>query len=797
MHRRLEGIVVLVALGLAVAAGGIGAHADPGWPGFRGPNSDGTVPDAELFDGTKSTLQLDWKRRLGSGYSAVAVGDGHVVTMFAEEGSDILAAYETETGDVAWRYRVGEVHKGHDGSHDGPISTPLMAGGRVFGLSARGRLFAVNATNGKEVWATHLVDDLGSKKPYYGFATSPLMADGVLVVEIGAEEGKAIAGLDPDDGKLLWTVGDDKIEYHSPIVTTLDGRRQVLAAGQSNIYGIDAKTGEVLWSYEHGGDERAMGGFTIVPVPAGEGRVFLMNKIDSSVMLSVSRKGDEYEISELWSGNGIKQSYVVPVYHDGYIYGMSNRIFVCLDAATGDIAWRSREPGDGFPTLVGDNLVIITKPGSLHVAKASPEGYNELARLDLFEEHSWSEVAYADGHLYARSMAHLARIHPGGEQAASSSATSSMTTAFDRFLAEAEASADKTTVVDAFLSRQDSFPIVENTGIVHFVYRGEAEDVGIVGDMVGFRREDPMTRLDGTDLFYYTTQLEPDAAVTYGFIVDFDEPVADPNNPREGKGLFGEVSWLSMPAWQKPDFLDEAEASRQGRLESLEWESEAREGQKRTAEVYLPVGYDADADLRYPVVYVHDGKEALENGRMKNALDHLIGTSVAPLIAVFVIPDEEDPRKDLNDMESYSEMVVNELVPAVDARFLTIDDPMARGVAGAGRGANIALYLAFKHPEVFRRVGGQSATMGAEELEDELARGAGDLPLVIYLDWGTYHLRSPHEAWDLAVENRKLWTELREAGYRPAGGEVPEGYGWSCWNGHTEKLLASLFPLID
>ena len=797
MHRRLEGIVVLVALGLAVAAGGIGAHADPGWPGFRGPNSDGTVPDAKLFDGKKSTLQLDWKRRLGSGYSAVAVGDGRVVTMFAEESSDILAAFETETGDVAWRYRVGEVHKGHDGSHDGPISTPLMAGGRVFGLSAWGRLFAVNATTGKEVWATHLVDDLGSTKPYYGFTTSPLMADGVLVVEIGAKEGKAIAGLDPDDGKLLWIVGDDKIEYHSPIVATLDGRRQVLAAGQNNIYGIDAKSGEVLWSYEHGGDERAMGGLAIVPVPAGEGRVFLMNKIDSSVMLSVTRKGDEYEISELWSGNGIKQSYVVPVYHDGYIYGMSNRIFVCLDAATGDIAWRSREPGDGFPTLVGDDLVIITKPGSLHVAKASPEGYKELARLDLFEEHSWSEVAYADGHLYARSMAQLARIHPGGEQAAASSATTAMTTAFDRFLAEAEASANKTAVVDAFLSRQDTFPIVEDTGVVHFVYRGEAEDVGIVGDMVGFRREDPMTRLDGTDLFYYTTQLEPDAAVTYGFIVDFDEPVADPNNPSEGKGLFGEVSWLAMPAWQEPDFLDEADASRQGRLESLEWESEAREGQKRTAEVYLPAGYDPDVDLRYPVIYVHNGKEALEDGRMKNALDHLSGTSVAPLIAVFVIPDEEDPRKDLNDMESYSEMVVNELVPAVDARFPTIDDPMARGVVGAGRGANIALYLAFKHPELFRRVGGQSATMGAEEFEEELARGASDQPLVIYLDWGTYHLRSPHEAWDLAVENRKLWTELREAGYRPAGGEVPEGYGWACWNGHTEKLLASLFPLID
>ena len=68
MHRRLEGIAVFVGLCLAVAAGGA-VFADPGWPGFRGPNSDGSVPGAELFDGKATTLQLDWKRRLGSGYS--------------------------------------------------------------------------------------------------------------------------------------------------------------------------------------------------------------------------------------------------------------------------------------------------------------------------------------------------------------------------------------------------------------------------------------------------------------------------------------------------------------------------------------------------------------------------------------------------------------------------------------------------------------------------------------------------------------------------------------------------------
>ena len=40
---------------------------------------------------------------------------------------------------------------------------------------------------------------------------------------------------------------------------------------------------------------------------------------------------------------------------------------------SGEIQWRSRKPGDGFPTLVGEHLVIITKPGGLHVVEATPE----------------------------------------------------------------------------------------------------------------------------------------------------------------------------------------------------------------------------------------------------------------------------------------------------------------------------------------------------------------------------------------------------------------------------------------
>jgi enterochelin esterase-like enzyme len=107
----------------------------------------------------------------------------------------------------------------------------------------------------------------------------------------------------------------------------------------------------------------------------------------------------------------------------------------------------------------------------------------------------------------------------------------------------------------------------------------------------------------------------------------------------------------------------------------------------------------------------------------------------------------------------------------------------------------MALQCVLRQPELFGRVGSQFATvMRASDLEEAINL-AGDRKPVMYLQWGTYHLRSPHEAWDMARANRDLWTLLREHGFRPAGGEVPEGFAWACWRGHTENMLRALYPL--
>lgn len=781
------------------------AFAGAGWPGLRGPDFNGAVHAARLFPGESAGLKVSWKRPLGSGYSSMAVGDGRVVTMFADGEKDVLAAFDQESGDELWRYVIGKTYPGHDGSHDGPISTPTMGEGRVFGLGPWGHLFAVNAEDGKVLWTRHLVKDFESTKPHYGFATSPLLVEDTLVVEIGAAEGKAIAGFSAENGELLWTAGDDTVSYHSPILTIVAGHLQILAVGREKLFGIEPHTGEILWSHEHGGDGRGTGADTIIPLPSGEGRFLLLNKSDGSTMFQV-KKGKEidYEVRELWSNNSIRGTYVTPVYSDGYIYGTSGRILICLDAATGEIQWRSRKPGDGFPTLVGKDLVIITKPGALHVVKASPTGYSAVTELDLFDEHSWSQVAYADGHLFARSMGHLARIDVTSVASSVRAADSWLpNTGFGAFLEEVRSAPDKTAVVDAFLAKQSSFPIVEAPDVVHFVYRGEAEDVGIAGDMIGSRREEPMLRVEGTDLFYYSTRLEANAAVTYGFLVDFGETIADPRNPLPAKGLFGEVSWLSMPAYDVATFDTLQDTARQGSMETVEEdrqvsetedESEGEtEAEKLTAEVYLPAGYGQDLQRHYPTVYVYGGGEALEDGVMKNVLDHLIGETIEPLIAVFIKTD----RGATYDADAYNKMVLSELIPLIDQRYRTLADAHQRAVMGSGSSGATALFGAFQHPEIFGRVASQSPEWWASSetsLEESMVAAKAST-LSIYMDWGTYGFRSPHEAWDMSAETRKVWAQLRTNGYRPAGGERPEGYGWSCWRGHTADMLAALFPL--
>lgn len=783
-----------------LAAGTPGFAADD-WPGLRGPNQDGSAARGSRFGSGEGAMAVTWRARLGPGYSGVAVSGGRAVTMFSEAGSDFLASFDAASGREEWRMSIGDAHRGLDGSFDGPIATPAIAGARVFALGPRGHLVAADLATGRVAWRADLGQRDGARKPHYGFGTSPIVADGVLVVQTGGEKGRALAGFDPATGERRWTVGDDAVQYQSPVTMTVGGREIVVAAGDVHLRGIDPATGRIVFEHAHGGEDYPSAVGSAVPVPAGDGRVFLKTHSDKSTMFEI-RKGPDGTVSvqTLWVAPVLRTTYVIPVYRDGYLYGMTGRtVFTCVDAATGQVKWRSREPGDGFPTRVGDDIAFLTKERTLHVGTATPEGWTERARLEPFTDLVWTAPSVAAGALFARSQGEIVRVDWKAAKSVAEVRAAVRSETLAGFLAQIEAArepAEKSAAVDRLLSAAPGGPLIEPPDRVVFLYRGEANDVGIATDLIGTRREDPMRRVPGTDLFFYEARLDPDARVSYQFVRNFEPPMPDPRNPRRVPWGASEASSIPMSGWKEPSHLREAPEARRGRLEKVEFASVKRPGTKASMHVYVPVGYDT-ASERYPAAYVLDGDGARERGLVARSLDNLIPETVAPAIAVFLGRFDWGSTKPRSEDEfAVVAEMMKEVVPFVDARFRTLADPGSRAIVAAGFPAQAALRAIGDAAGLFGAVGLQSPSMldTDEAAIFPLLRPAAERPLRVYHDWGRYDAHATRERWDMRVTNTRLSALLRDKGHRPVGGEAPDGTGWASWRNRTDRLFATLFP---
>jgi enterochelin esterase-like enzyme len=365
------------------------------------------------------------------------------------------------------------------------------------------------------------------------------------------------------------------------------------------------------------------------------------------------------------------------------------------------------------------------------------------------------------------------------------------------------AAGQKQPLIDEFLAAHPTLPVIEGKAMVHFVYHGPGKDISMSSDLFGDRYDRPLNRIEGTQFFYYSSRLEPDARLPYGYIRDFDESLGDPRNPQKVEG--SKVALLTMPDWKDPDFLRDPPAGSRGRVEDLTLPSK-QFGESLGIKVYLPNGYDPSRS--YPVVYVQSGTDAMKEGRMVEALDNLIGKRVEPLIAVFVPDPGERPGGRFNSRKSYQElagegkeksrlMLVEELLPLIESRYRIETKAERRALIGVAEAGYASLYAVLKHPGLFTGLGLLSPGWepGYREQNSALFKAPTDQPLRIYMEWGKYDSRSPREGWDSVDDGRALSATLRTKGYAFVGGETNEGAGWNARRNRLDKLLGTLFPL--
>jgi outer membrane protein assembly factor BamB len=450
MSRRLRNLNILLTVSLLLTTSSA-LLAEGSWKSFRGNAGSGESSEPLPPGDGPLTLEIAWKKPLGSGYSGISISDGRMVTAYTDGETDFVVALDPATGDEIWRYELGPIYKGHDGSHDGPIATPAIADGKVFALDPAGRLAALDLETGSELWTGHLTEDLGSEAPYYGFASSPVIAGDLMILQAGGEDG-SVAAFDVATGELRWRGLEDGVDAQSPILADIGGRQQVLVMGETKLAGLDPSSGAVLWEFEHEGDG-PMGAMSQSPVPLGNNRIFVKYTDPSSAVVELSEVDGAFGAYRLNQSKGMARSYSPAVVSGDHVYGFTARFLSAVDPASGDLLWRSRDVGDGFIISVGGQLAVLQKTGTLHLGAASPEGWSETAQVQLFDDLAWTPPSYADGSFYLRSLGEIARVDLVRAPALVASAGSSEIPAALAPLAASLASTiDAASAVDEFLA---------------------------------------------------------------------------------------------------------------------------------------------------------------------------------------------------------------------------------------------------------------------------------------------------------------------------------------------------------
>lgn len=401
-------VTALAALAALTAA----APAAAGdWPRFRGPAYDGISKETGLLDAWPETGPRErWRVTLGAGYAGLAVAGGRLYTLHAEDTGTYATARDVADGQEVWRHRLDR--RWDDRMGNGPRATPTVDGGRVFVLSGRGTLAALDRVTGSPEWTVDLVETYGARIPQWGVAASPLVDGDRLIVQAGGKDGRSVVALDKATGKTVWTALDDKPGYAAPIVATLAGRRQLLVFTGEALVGLDPENGRALWRepWKTSYDVNAA-----TPIPLGDDRVFVSSGYDTgAAVFRIERAGDGLRSTAVWRERAMKNQFSSSVLRDGKIYGFDDKTLKCIDAATGATLWRARGFGHGSLLWADGKLVVLGDAGNLALVRATPDAYEPLAEFQLFRGKTWTVPTLSGGVLYVRDENELVALNVAG-----------------------------------------------------------------------------------------------------------------------------------------------------------------------------------------------------------------------------------------------------------------------------------------------------------------------------------------------------------------------------------------------
>ena len=367
-------------------------HSD--WPGWRGPQRDGIAREASWNPiGAPEPL---WQKKVGLGYSGFAVGNGRFFTLgFDEESStDRVWCLDALTGEVLWQYSfpAAKWNKYHGG---GTNTTPTLDGETLYALNREGKLHCLDAVNGELKWQVNLIERFDVELPTWGFAASPVVVAGDLLINAG----RALL-LDKTTGEKRWVSEDFGHAYSTPALFEHDGKQVLALFNGRGLAVLDFSDGSQLafreWKVSY--DVNAAS-----PIVIGDNLFISSGYNKGAALLTLGPEG----LETVWESRVMRNKMSGCIQIGDFLYGFDESQLKCINLA-GELQWSERGLGNGAVSgaFSGEEqrVLVMTGKGELLVLAANPESFTVLSRAAVIDSDGvfWTMPILVKGLIYCR-----------------------------------------------------------------------------------------------------------------------------------------------------------------------------------------------------------------------------------------------------------------------------------------------------------------------------------------------------------------------------------------------------------
>jgi len=389
------------------------------WPQWRGPAMNGVAPGGPVPVTWSATENVTWKLALPDSSGSTPVVWNDRIFLNVADGTELyLMCVDRSRGTEVWKAHLGtgnaKVRKQNMSS-----PSPVTDGRHVWVMTGTGVLKAFDLA-GKPIWARDIQKDYGPFGLNWGYASSPLLHENHLYVQVlhgmKTDEASYVLAIEKLTGKTRWrverptdAVAESPDAYTTPALLRAGGRQEIVVSGGDYVTGHDPATGTEVWR-AGGLNPGKDGSYRLVASPiVMDGLVIVPSRVRPLIVFRAGGRGDVTASHKVWSTDQ-GPDVPTPAVDGKYIYILNDRGIVwCRDAKTGAEVWGNKRvrPGtySASPVVAGGRVYVTSEDGVTTVFEAGP-AFKVLAENDL-ADYTLSSPAVSDGQIFLRTTKYL------------------------------------------------------------------------------------------------------------------------------------------------------------------------------------------------------------------------------------------------------------------------------------------------------------------------------------------------------------------------------------------------------